>query len=37
MTLPLAREFAPFGIRVMTIAPGVFGSHFFFDLHLHRF
>jgi len=24
MTLPLAREFARFGIRVMTIAPGVF-------------
>lgn len=23
MTLPLAREFAPYGIRVMTIAPGV--------------
>ena len=24
MTLPLAREFARFGIRVMTIAPGIF-------------
>ena len=24
MTLPLAREFAKFGIRVMTIAPGIF-------------
>ena len=24
MTLPMAREFARFGIRVMTIAPGVF-------------
>lgn len=24
MTLPLAREFAPLGIRVMTIAPGIF-------------
>ena len=24
MTLPLAREFAQFGIRVMTIAPGIF-------------
>jgi NAD(P)-dependent dehydrogenase (short-subunit alcohol dehydrogenase family) len=24
MTLPLAREFASFGIRVMTIAPGIF-------------
>jgi NAD(P)-dependent dehydrogenase (short-subunit alcohol dehydrogenase family) len=24
MTLPLAREFAPFGIRVCTIAPGLF-------------
>ena len=26
MTLPLAREFARFGIRVMTIAPGIFGT-----------
>jgi NAD(P)-dependent dehydrogenase (short-subunit alcohol dehydrogenase family) len=24
MTLPLAREFAAFGIRVMSIAPGIF-------------
>lgn len=24
MTLPLARDLAPFGIRVVTIAPGVF-------------
>lgn len=24
MTLPMARELARFGIRVMTIAPGVF-------------
>jgi NAD(P)-dependent dehydrogenase (short-subunit alcohol dehydrogenase family) len=24
MTLPIAREFAKFGIRVMTIAPGIF-------------
>mgnify|MGYP001545090356 FL=1 len=24
MTLPLAREFARFGIRVMTVAPGIF-------------
>jgi NAD(P)-dependent dehydrogenase (short-subunit alcohol dehydrogenase family) len=24
LTLPLAREFASFGIRVMTIAPGIF-------------
>lgn len=24
MTLPLAREFAPYGIRVLTIAPGIF-------------
>ena len=24
MTLPLAREFAAFGIRVMAIAPGIF-------------
>lgn len=26
MTLPLAREFAKFGIRVMTIAPGIIGT-----------
>ncbi len=26
MTLPLAREFARIGIRVMTIAPGIFGT-----------
>jgi NAD(P)-dependent dehydrogenase (short-subunit alcohol dehydrogenase family) len=26
MTLPLARELASFGIRVNTIAPGVFGT-----------
>lgn len=26
MTLPLAREFARFGIRVMTIAPGIFNT-----------
>jgi NAD(P)-dependent dehydrogenase (short-subunit alcohol dehydrogenase family) len=24
MTLPVAREFASYGIRVMTIAPGIF-------------
>jgi NAD(P)-dependent dehydrogenase (short-subunit alcohol dehydrogenase family) len=24
MTLPIAREFADYGIRVMTIAPGLF-------------
>jgi NAD(P)-dependent dehydrogenase (short-subunit alcohol dehydrogenase family) len=24
MTLPIAREFARYGIRVMTIAPGIF-------------
>ncbi|ADK84341.1 short-chain dehydrogenase/reductase SDR [Desulfarculus baarsii DSM 2075] len=24
MTLPLAREFAPIGVRVMTVAPGIF-------------
>jgi NAD(P)-dependent dehydrogenase (short-subunit alcohol dehydrogenase family) len=29
MTLPLAREFAGFGIRVMTIAPGVFETPMF--------
>jgi len=26
MTLPMAREFAMFGIRVMSIAPGIFGT-----------
>ncbi|XP_077001481.1 3-hydroxyacyl-CoA dehydrogenase type-2 isoform X3 [Tamandua tetradactyla] len=26
MTLPIARDLAPMGIRVMTIAPGLFGS-----------
>lgn len=26
MTLPIARELAKFGIRVMTIAPGIFGT-----------
>ena len=26
MTLPIAREFADYGIRVMTIAPGLFGT-----------
>ena len=26
MTLPLAREFARYGIRVMTIAPGIFDT-----------
>jgi NAD(P)-dependent dehydrogenase (short-subunit alcohol dehydrogenase family) len=29
MTLPLAREFAPLGIRVMTIAPGIFDTPMF--------
>jgi 3-hydroxyacyl-CoA dehydrogenase/3-hydroxy-2-methylbutyryl-CoA dehydrogenase len=29
MTLPLAREFAPWGIRVMTIAPGIFETPMF--------
>jgi NAD(P)-dependent dehydrogenase (short-subunit alcohol dehydrogenase family) len=27
MTLPVAREFAEYGIRVMTIAPGLFETH----------
>jgi NAD(P)-dependent dehydrogenase (short-subunit alcohol dehydrogenase family) len=26
MTLPIAREFAEYGIRVLTIAPGIFGT-----------
>jgi NAD(P)-dependent dehydrogenase (short-subunit alcohol dehydrogenase family) len=26
MALPIAREFAGYGIRVMTIAPGIFGT-----------
>src|SRR3546814_18699020 len=29
MTLPLAREFAPFGVRVMAIAPGIFEHSMF--------
>lgn len=29
MTLPLAREYAPLGIRVMTIAPGIFETPMF--------
>lgn len=29
MTLPLAREFAPFGVRVVTIAPGIFETPMF--------
>ncbi|MGE5576667.1 MAG: 3-hydroxyacyl-CoA dehydrogenase [Syntrophothermus sp.] len=32
MTLPIAREFAPFGIRVMTIAPGLFDTPMFKSL-----
>ena len=26
MTLPIAREFAGYGIRIMTVAPGIFGT-----------
>lgn len=26
LTLPLAKELSPFGIRVMSVAPGVFGK-----------
>jgi NAD(P)-dependent dehydrogenase (short-subunit alcohol dehydrogenase family) len=26
MTLPIAREFAEYGIRIMTIAPGIFAT-----------
>lgn len=29
MTLPIAREFAPQGIRVLTIAPGLFETPMF--------
>jgi len=32
MTLPAAREFSRSGIRVMTIAPGIFGTPMLFDL-----
>lgn len=32
MTLPIAREFAPFGIRVMTIAPGLVETPLFAGL-----
>jgi 3-hydroxyacyl-CoA dehydrogenase/3-hydroxy-2-methylbutyryl-CoA dehydrogenase len=35
MTLPLAREFAHLGIRVMTIAPGVFATPLFQALPQH--
>jgi NAD(P)-dependent dehydrogenase (short-subunit alcohol dehydrogenase family) len=27
MTLPMARDLAPIGIRVMTIAPGIFETN----------
>lgn len=33
MTLPIARDLAPIGIRVMTIAPG---RHFFLFLAIPR-
>ena len=32
MTLPAARELARFGIRVMTIAPGIFGTQMLFGM-----
>jgi 3-hydroxyacyl-CoA dehydrogenase/3-hydroxy-2-methylbutyryl-CoA dehydrogenase len=32
MTLPIAREFADYGIRVMTIAPGIFNTPMLNDL-----
>ena len=32
LTLPLAREFARFGIRVMTVAPGIFETPFIEDI-----
>jgi NAD(P)-dependent dehydrogenase (short-subunit alcohol dehydrogenase family) len=32
MTLPIAREFAQFGIRVCTIAPGLFDTPLFAGL-----
>ena len=32
MTLPIAREFAEYGIRVMTIAPGIFNTPMLNDL-----
>lgn len=32
LTLPLAREFAPRGIRVMTVAPGLFATPLMFSL-----
>lgn len=31
LTLPLARELSSFGIRVMSIAPGMFGNIYYFD------
>jgi len=36
MTLPLARECSEYGIRVMTIAPGVFNTPMFGDLSEER-
>jgi len=32
LTLPAAREFARFGIRVLTISPGIFGTPMLFAL-----
>lgn len=32
MTLPIARDLAKFGIRCMTIAPGIFSTHMFSDM-----
>jgi len=29
MTLPIARDLAPYGIRVLTIAPGLFDTPLF--------
>jgi NAD(P)-dependent dehydrogenase (short-subunit alcohol dehydrogenase family) len=32
MTLPIAREFAEYGIRIMTIAPGIFNTPMLHEL-----
>ena len=34
MTLPLSRELADFGIRVMAIAPGIFSTPLLADMNI---
>ena len=35
MTLPIARELGRYGIRIVTVAPGVFGMSFVVDYNLN--